>query len=297
MWYDKARKCHWTFVVADFSLRQKERRLKPATTRSERGKNMTLDFLKNFGLTEKEANLYELLLKLGETPVGDLIREAKLKRATAYKTLYELEKKGLISKRDIGKIIHFRPEPPTKLFSLAEEQTKLLERAREDLRSILPQLSSAYIVSVERPIITTFEGIEGIKQVFADIYGPKDEPVYGCVDLEKSDEAVPEYVVKKLIPLRIKNKVLAKSFIASSNQAKKLARKDSRQLRESILLPKKEFPLPAEIDVYQDKVALLCFSQGQFMGVLIQNKDIATSLKTIFKLAFESKKKVKPKRE
>ena len=48
-------------------------------------------------------------------------------------------------------------------------------------------------------------------------------------------------------------------------------------------------PLPAEIDVYEDKIALLSFTKGKFVGILIQNQDIATSLKTIFKLAFDAK--------
>ena len=55
-------------------------------------------------------------------------------------------------------------------------------------------------------------------------------------------------------------------------------------------MDKKTYPLPAEIDVYEDKVAMLSFAKGQFVGLLIQNKDIATSLKTIFKLAFQRSK-------
>ena len=70
----------------------------------------------------------------------------------------------------------------------------------------------------------------------------------------------------------------------------KLSKRDKKQLRESVLLDKKTYPLPAEIDVYEDKVAMLSFAKGQFVGLLIQNKDIATSLKTIFKLAFQRSK-------
>lgn len=250
---------------------------------------MSLSFLETIGLTKKEADLYELLLQLGETPANEIIKQLKLKRATAYKTLYSLEKKGLVTKKDIGNIINFRPEAPTKLLSLAEKQYDQLERAKDDLTRVLPELNSSYIISVEKPVVQTFEGVKGIQEVFKDIYAKKDEPVYGCVDLEIADKALPEYVTKQLIPIRIKNKLEAKSFIADSNQAKKVAKKDAEQLRQSVLLDKKDYPLPAEIDVYDDKVAMLSFANGQFAGILVQNKDIATSLKSIFKLAFEKK--------
>lgn len=254
---------------------------------------MALPFLPTIGLTKNEADVYELLLQLGEVPVWKIQQKAELKRPTLYLTLQNLEKKGLVSKRDFEKKIHFRPEPPTKLLSLAEQHYNELDRAKSDLQTILPELTSQYIISVEKPVISTYEGIDGIKKVFQDIYAPKNEPVYGCVDLEKSDEAVPSYIVKKLIPLRIKNKVFAKTFLGESPAAKDVANNDENSLRESLLLDKKRYPLPAEIDVYEDKVAMLSFTKGQFVGVMIQNQDIATSLKTIFKLAFEANKSAK----
>lgn len=247
---------------------------------------MTLPFLETIGLTKKEAELYQVLLELGEIPAATVIARTKLKRATAYKVLYSLEKKGLVIKKDIAKKIHFRPSPPTTLLALAEKQYQALERARDDLTSLIPELTSNYILAVERPVISEFEGVEGLKKVFTDIYAPKKEPVYGCVDLEAAEAAIPAYISKKVIPLRLANKVKSRPFIGRSKVAEELMKKDRKQLRETILLDKKEYPIPAEIDVYEDKVALLSFTRGQFVGILIKNKDIATSLKSIFRLAF-----------
>ena len=75
---------------------------------------MSLPFLDTIGLSTTEANLYELLLKLGEVPVGVLIKESGMKRPTVYQALYSLEKHKLVTKRDIAKKIHFRPEPQTE---------------------------------------------------------------------------------------------------------------------------------------------------------------------------------------
>lgn len=249
---------------------------------------MALPFLETIGLTKKESDIYELLLKEGELPIHTIITKTKLKRGIVYKSLYTLEEKGLATKRDINKKIHFKPESPTALGILADKEIKRIEKAQKDLRTFLPDLVDQYITSVQKPVITEYEGIEGLKKVFEDVYAPKKEPVYGCVELEAADKAIPNYVAKKLIPLRIKNNVVAKSIITHSPTAEKVHAKDNEQLRESVLVDKEDFPLPAEIDVYQDKIALMSFEEGKFVGVIIKNKALATSMSSIFKLAFKN---------
>lgn len=248
---------------------------------------MALPFLQTIGLSKKEADIYEILLATGEIAVGVLIKKSELKRATVYKILSTLEKKGLVIKKDVAKKIHVLPCSPNLLLSIAEKEFDRLERAKMDLQKMLPDLTDQYVLSVERPVVTEFMGIEGIKRVFDDIYAPKKEPVYGCVNLETADGAFPDYISRKLIPLRIRNKVQAKTFLNSSTKAQKVKAKDSQQLRQTVLIDAQKYPLPAEIDVYDDKVALLSFTKGKFVGLLIKNEAIAQSMKSIFKLAHD----------
>jgi len=247
----------------------------------------TLSFLQNLGLSETEVSLYELLLTLGTVPVGEIIKASGKKRPTVYKALYSLQKKKLVRSQEIKKKINFSPEPPTELMRQTDQQYHDLQHVKDSLQALLPQLNASYIQSVEKPIVREYMGVSGLKEVFNDIYSPKEDAIYGCVDLEISDKAVPTYVEDELIPLRVRNGVLAKTFLGSSIRAEEVKKSDPESLRESILLNKIEYPLPAEIDVYEDKVAMLSFQQGEFVGLIIQNKDFATSLKTIFKLAFE----------
>lgn len=246
-----------------------------------------LAFLQNLGLSETEISLYELLLSLGQAPAGEIIKASGKKRPTVYKALYSLQKKKLVRSQEIKKKIHFSPEPPTELMRQTDEQYHALQHVKDSLQAILPQLNASYIQSVEKPVVREYVGVEGLKEVFEDIYSPKEDTIYGCVDLETSDKAVPSYVEDELIPLRVKNKVLAKTFLGSSIRAEQVQKNDEKSLRQSALLNKLEYPLPAEIDIYEDKVAMLSFQQGEFVGLIIQNKDFAISLKSIFKLAFE----------
>ena len=241
----------------------------------------------SLGLSEKEARIYRIILEIGQGKAGTVSTKSGLKRGITYATLYNLEKQGLVSQVVIKSKTHFRAEDPTKLLDLVDKKKDELKTLENSLKDIVPKLKSQYKLAVGKPTIRFFEGEEGIKAVFEDIYAPKKEPVYGCVDLEKADEAFPSFVLEKLIPKRVKNKLVAKALVADSPQAREIAKHDKEQLRETILIDKKKYPVPAEIDVYEDKIAMLSFKKGEFIGILIENKDLAESLKSIFKVAFK----------
>jgi len=248
---------------------------------------MSLPFLETIGLTQKEADLYELLLRLGEKPANEIIRESKLKRATVYKVLYSLEKKGLISQKDIKKKIHFRPEPPTALFSLAEKQYQSLERAKNDLNSYLPNLTSQYVLSVERPIIRIFEGIEGIKKAHLEILSEKKE-ISAYVRINKEIDKQLLNFWPKYYAIRKKNNIFAQVICAATKEAKEYQKNDKKQLRETRLVPLEKFPINIEKDIVGNKVAFFSMTEDKKLIVtLIENKAIADTERAIFELAWK----------
>ena len=244
-------------------------------------------FLLKIGLSTSEANLYELLLRLGEVPVGILVKESGMKRPTVYKALYALEKKKLVTKQDIGKKIHFRPEPPTELLALADKQTKELERARGDLRAILPQLNSSYILAVEKPIVTTFEGVEGLKEIYEDTL-KEAKPIYAVLQTAEVEPEMYKWLTKFYVKKRVKAKIWAKVIVASGKWSGEYQRKDEKELRESILVPSEKFPFKHEVDIFGDKVAFINYKKGEaLIGIVINHPQTAQTMKAWFDLAWE----------
>jgi sugar-specific transcriptional regulator TrmB len=233
------------------------------------------------GLTPKEASIYLFLLEAGPQKALPIFKALKMKKGNTYALLDKLVEKGFVIKK--GPL--FSPQSPLAVFYKLEEKVQALNGTLGTFKATLPQLNSLYKLSIGKPTIRYFEGEEGIKEVFEDIYARKKDVVYGCVDLDKADEVFPGYIVSKLIPKRVRNKVQAISFLPDSPSAREVAKKDKLQLRETALVDKKKYPLPAEIDVYEDKVAMLTFARGEFIGLIIENKDIAESLRSVFKLA------------
>lgn len=237
------------------------------------------------GFSEKEIAVYQAILLLGEATAGEIVKKAHLKRGITYAILYDFERKGLVIRMVKKGKTYFQAGSPEMLQSVVERKKTEVEDVSSELNRALPELVSHYKLAVNKPTVRYFQGTEGLRSVFKDIYAPKEDKVYGCVDLEIADTVFPSHIVDDLIPLRIKNKLFAETLLAASPAAEEVAKDDQRQLRHTVLVDKKEFPLPAEIDVYEDKIAMLSFAKGEFVGIIIENKDLAESLRSIFKLA------------
>lgn len=239
------------------------------------------------GLTDKESRVYRVLLDGGDLSAAEIINRTHLKRGITYNILYKLEKDGLVVQTSKGKKTHFRPESPQKLFDLLERKKAQVDYLSANFSQILPKLVSQYKLSVGRPTVRYFEGFEGLHKVFQDIYAEKSEPVYGAIDVDKIEEFSKGHSEGILIPSRLKSKLKVKVIFNDTPLAQKLHKLDGKQHRESLLFDKKEYPLPAEIESYQDKVAFMSFKKGEFIGLIIQNEDFAITLGSILRFIFD----------
>jgi sugar-specific transcriptional regulator TrmB len=247
---------------------------------------MSQTLWETLGLTAKEADIYELLLKRGEIETAPIIRELNLKRATAYKSLYALEKKGLVTKRDIGKITHFRPEPPTKLLAYAEEQVQKQARAKADLQSLIPSLTGAYLLAVEKPIVSTFEGIKGLQDIYEDTLREGKE-IKAVLQTEEVEPTMYEWLNTYYVKKRAKLKIPAKVIVSSGKWADEYANRNENSKRETIMVPNTLFPFKHEVDIYGNKVAFINYKKGEaLIGVVITHPQVADTMRAWFDLAW-----------
>lgn len=248
---------------------------------------MNLPFLQHIGLTLNEIELYQLLLRLGEVPLKRLLAEITLKRTTAYTVLNSLEKKKLITRYDKDKIIHFKPESPTKLLDLAEEQYRLLERTKKDIQTVVPEMVSTYILSVEKPIIRSFEGIEGIKKAHMEVLAEKKE-IRAYVGInEELDEKELNTFWPKYYAIRRRDKIFARVITPATKPAVGYRALDKKEYRETRLVPEDKFPFSIEKNIVGNKVAFFSHEAGKLVATIIENKAIAEAEVAAFELAWE----------
>lgn len=243
------------------------------------------------GLNEKEATVYSTLLEYGALSASKIAALGKLKRGITYAALAKLVVLGIISESVVSGVSIFIPSHPSTVLSLIESKRGELSSMEELLKQKMPELSKKYKIGVGRPTVQYYEGEDGIFELFDDIYAPKNEPVYGCVDVEVADTTFPQHIKKYLIPKRIKNGIQAISILADSTTSRELAKQDVRQLRISALVSKDKYPLPAEVDVYEDKVSFMTFAKGEFVAIRIENAPIAQTMRSLLRLAHREARK------
>lgn len=251
-------------------------------------RGMSYSFLSTFSLTEREIILYELLISKGQMLVSDIIKESKMKRATVYQSLYALEKKGLISQLEISKKIHFKPESPTKLLELANAQLKTYEESQKQLHSIISSLNSKYILSVEKPVISVFEGVDGLKEIYQDML-TVGEPIYAALGLEEIDQELHKWLDNVFVKKRAAKKIQAYVLVAKGAKGDIYIGRNEKEVRITKVVDEKKYPFQHEMDIYGDKVAFINYRKGEkLLGVVIQHPLIAKTQKALFDLAWDN---------
>ena len=124
--------------------------------------------LKELGLNENEALVYQILLESGPKPALDIIEPSGLGRGNLYNTLNSMKLKGVVSE-EIGKKTIYTATDPENLRTLAKTNVLSAQETLNQLESTLPSLKSAFLLITKKPLFRMFDGIDGIKKIYAEI--------------------------------------------------------------------------------------------------------------------------------
>ena len=234
-------------------------------------------YLQEIGLGEKEAQVYIALLSVDNDSVVDLSKKTKINRTTIYPTLESLAKKGLISEIKVDKKVRFQAEPPERLRTFVERQKTILEEQSERLNDVIPQLKSIHREAGEKPIVTYFEGKEGIissvEQFFE--YGKDEDYMHIIYSKDLIDDLFTEKEEKKFLSLRQDRKIKVKSVYNN--------KKGDLPQREGVsrtLIDDDKYPIKTDISVIGDLVKISILENNP-SGILVKSKDFSETLRSI----------------
>lgn len=241
--------------------------------------------LEQNGLSEKEAKVYLSLLELKEALPSTISRKTGVKRPTTYVILDTLAAKGLASHVDKKGQRYFQALDPR---TLVEDQfTKY-----KSLEKFLPELLSLHQRFFSVPQMRLFEGKEGLIKIMEDTLTTKT-PICAWANADLAATTLladyyPTYIRKK-----VERKVWVNAILGYDKRALEFKRTEKAELREVHLIPKEKFPFRNEIDIYDDKVAIM--SHQDAVGVIIENINIADTQRSIFNFGFEYAKLLEKK--
>jgi len=249
---------------------------------------MFQNLLKNLGLSEKEAKTYETALELGPATVQQISSKSGLLRTSSYTHVKSLIKKGLMSSFTRDKKTYFSVEPPENLERLISAHKKEFDTTISDLKKALPELNTIFATVDERPRVRFFEGKDGLLSLANDFMKSKFDSAEEFVNMDIAYAFIPPS--SKDHRQRIRKKI-RKQPIRILYTSKKGAFLKTREGNiERRFIPIEQFPYTGSITTYGGKVALVSHKK-YLVGVIIENKEIASTIRTLFNLAWGSAKK------
>ena len=236
------------------------------------------------GLTPTQSLIMEYLFEKKEDKASSIAKAIKKSRAIVYKDLEELANIKVIEKHDKpNQVSIFRIGHPSHMEKFFDNREDKLKKDRELFNNYLPDMVSSYNLMNNKPGIRYYIGVDGMKTIYDEILREgKDfhlirsayEPVY-----KKEILPIIEDFIKKRVAKNINITAITPTDIEKSN-----SENDVKWLMDRFWVDQDMYNAPVEIDIFGNKVAILSFGD-ELMGMIIESKQIAQSLKQLFMLA------------
>lgn len=239
---------------------------------------MLENIIQSIGLNPKEASIYLACLKLGPSKVGEISNLTKINRVTCYSILEKLLAKSIIIETIDSGIKKYEAVPPQSIFNTLKEKTN-------SFKKILPELKKIHR-STSHPTVRYFEGIEGVKSIYADTLTTKSE-ILSYANSAELRKYWPLYDLQ-YVAERVKKKIFLRGIAIDDEIGQRVKMQDSKFHRQIKLVPQDSFHANNEINIYDNKVAYTSFNPKP-MGIIIEDQGFTDTQKSIFEMLWKSK--------
>lgn len=239
--------------------------------------------LQNIGLNEKEAKVYVALLQLGRATAYSVAKHSGLKKPTTYVILEQLIKKGAAGKIPRENILRYVAVSPDEFFSVAEAKMSNAKQALPELKALTK--GKEYKVTT-----TYYEGISGIEEMYKKtLKTTKNKEIVGFYARAQTNSPEMLKLWEDWTEKREKEKFYLKGITTEDVKTiewlgNKVKNKDLLKLK---FIPASEYNSAVSIEVYDNFVQII--SSQYLQGILIDNPDIAATMRQIFEMVWKAR--------
>ena len=243
-----------------------------------------INALKEIGLTDKESRVYIALLELGKASAYALAEKSKLKRPTTYNILSELVQKGLAIKVPRVKKQNFIAVTP-------EEYYRTQEKRLLHSKSILPELIALSGKAEQKTKVKYYEGVRGVQEALS--HGLNNVDNKELVGFFAMAENIPPEIIKvceKWGNDLFKTGISLRGFTPSHPYMHNYIQNQKNLGSETNirLLPEAKYSSNASIDIGSSFIRIIMYAETQ--AVVIENAELAKTMKQVFELLWEKEK-------
>jgi len=237
-------------------------------------------------LTPGESKVYKALVELGESSVGNILKQSGVSHSKIYDILKRLGEKGLVSTINRRGRQYFSPSPPSALKKLITEEKSKLDQAQLLMNSTIEKLNVRKNTSSPLSPLTSFEGFKGMKTVLDNIIDnlKKGDEIFILGAPKKIGEQAGGYIKdwqKRRIKKRAVCKIITNKDAPSWNDKTYSWWKKSK--KDKLTFTKRSDQIaPAYLVITKTSVTTIYFAVN-ILSFTVEHRDIAKSYIEFFK--------------
>lgn len=242
--------------------------------------------LKDLGFTDKQIDVYLYLLREVRASAKQIYESLHLNKVTAYKVLNELVNMEVVSVIYGEDAKLYICKPPDHLWNIINRKLEKLKEQRKLLKNAIPELVGEYNKHASaKPQIRFYEGKKGLSAIRKNFLEAEQKEICGVFSGDDVERVFSEAERVAFSAQRKSLGILSQSIYTRS--AGPYAAVDDKAIfARTYYIRGEHFPILSDISIYDNKVAIASLRE-HLWGVVIENHDIAETLRTVFALAVE----------
>lgn len=238
-------------------------------------------------LSDKESQVFKTLARMGPLPVAQIAKATDLSRTALYHTLGLLKEKGLIVEVKKNSTTIFQPLSKGEFAVWSKNKLKDMDLDIQGLQASFTEK----VVPILHSGVRYFEGMEGVKKLYNETWREnKEKHILAITDYRKAYETMNTFFDQDYFPFRVSAGVTVQSLLPEDAYGKRDIQRQKELLREMRFSDVLK-DLGIEINIFDDKVAIVAFDQKKPMGMILQNKIISEAFRQIFTFIWKESKK------
>ena len=235
------------------------------------------------GLSDEEIQVYLAALEQGSVSVLELAKTTKIPRTTVYLLIDSLVENGLLNLTVKGKKKRYMPAKPREILILGKNKQQRLAQSLQELEQEIPQLDAMYRTQHSIPQIQYYQGTDEVKKIYEEAL-EADKISMHCMS-PSAMEIMGDYL--KTYFVRIIRRMIHSQEILSDSAADKIYQQEYSTSRNQMVCIPAKLGTNTDYMIYGNKVAFITYKEGQPVGVVICDKEIAHFEKIRFQILWE----------
>jgi len=231
------------------------------------------------GLDEKSAQIYLASLSSGVSSVQQLAEKTGLKRPTVYMYIQQMLKEGFLEKVPIGKKDYYQAIDP-------EVVKQKVDEAHAQMQTIFPELLQMQNKTAGKPGVKVLVGKKGMEQIYKEI--AQADSIRFWTDLSQFESTFKNsfnYLSETIKTKQIRTKEIIADNPKSKASSKRYAANAGKFYSSRIATKE---GITNDSAIYGNVVALFRIHDFNLFVVRIEDLTIATSMKALFEMAWQS---------